>query len=252
MKRAIFIVLTLLVIACSSIYATLYDPNKSITFRDDLPFDDLLVPVLDKGGNQKRDKEQNKLYNYHKYINEILKANSITIDKNNSRLIEGYKNESGDGYSFMPDSTISRGEFIKMAISLANNRGFDYSIFPIPANIKGHWAAPYVVVAQMQDVLNEGDITLSNIDEPITRLEVIRILSKIQINMKTIPQYVDGILPNYTDISNLSEEDRAYLLHAAKYDLLENMLKQDGGELKIYPDKNITRAEAARAVLRVY
>ena len=46
--------------------------------------------------------------------------------------IIGYKNESGDSYSFKPDETISRGEFIKMAISLANNRGFDYSIFPLP------------------------------------------------------------------------------------------------------------------------
>ena len=252
MKKVFLIILMLCIIACSSIYAILYDPNQLITKKDDLPFDDLLILELDKSGNPKRDKEQNDLYRYHKYINEILKANSITIDKNNSRLIEGYKNASGDTYSFKPDETISRAEFIKMAISLANNRGFDYSIFPIPLNIKGHWAAPYIVVAQMQDVLDEGEINLSNIDEPITRLEAIRILSKIQINMKTIPQYVDGILPNYTDISNLSEEDRAYLLHAAKYDLLEDMLKKDGGELKIYPDKNITRAEAARAVLRVY
>ena len=181
----------------------------------------------------------------------------ITVDKNGAKLIEGYANkDSGDKpdgtYSFKPDETISNGEFIKMAISLANNRSFDYSIFPLPEDIKSHWAAPYIVNAEMQGVIEIGDINSSNIDEPINRLDMIKILSKVQINMKGVTQYRDGILPNYTDIKDLTEEERGLLLHAAKYDLIEGMFKAEENELKIRPYDKITRAEAARAILRVY
>ncbi len=258
MKKVVFIVVLLCIIACSSILAVVYDPKEDVRLNSNLPFDDLIFPALDRWGSQKRDNETGEaLYNYHRYINEILKANSITIDRKNNKLIEGYENHDDNGkslgtYSFKPDDSVTKGEFIKMAISLSNNRSFDYSIFPIPESLSRHWAAPYVVVAQMQGVIEEGDINIYNIDEPINRIDVIKILSKIQINMKGIPQHRDGILPNYTDISMLSEQDKEYLLHAAKYDLIEGMFEKDGTELKIYPYDNITRAAAARAILRVY
>ena len=258
MKKVIVFVVILATLTCSAIFAKIYNPNEDIKFDGSLPFNDLLVVQKRRDGSSYTWNDDGSIrYRYHKYINEILKANAITIDKNNNKLIEGYANSKPDGtydgtYSFKPDASVSKGEFIKMAISVSNNRSFDYSVLPKLESLNGHWAAPYVAVAQMQDIIEEGDINIYNIDEPINRLDVIKILSKIQINMKGIPQFRDGILPNYTDITMLSDEDKGYLLHAAKYDLIEGMFEKDGTELKIYPYANITRAEAARAILRVY
>ncbi len=258
MKKIIFLIVALIVLSCSTIYAKLYNPSEGHAFDENLPFIDLQEKVLDRGGSQKRNKEGVLLFSYHKYINEILKANTITIDVKGNKLIEGYANvkegtSKYDGtYSFKPNDPVSKGEFIKMAICLSNNRSFDYSIFTIPDSLKSHWAAPYVVVAEMQDVIEQGDINEYNIDEPTTRLDMIKILSRIQINMKGIPQYRDGVLPNYSDIGMLTEKDKAYLLHATKYDLIEGMTKSENNVLEIKPDLNITRGEAVRALLRVY
>ena len=257
MKKNIFCFILFVFIFGATVYATIYNPGFKHLYDNDLPFTDLQHALNDEYGRPLYDSKKNRLYGYHKYINEILKSNMITIDKNGAKLIEGYANkDSGDKpdgtYSFKPDATISYGEFIKMGISLANNRSFDYSIFPIPDDLKSHWAAPYVVVAEMQGVIESGDIGSSNVDEPMNRLDMIKILSKVQINMKGVTQYRDGILPNYTDIDKLTEEEKALLLHAAKYDLIEGMFEVEGNELKIRPYDNITRAEAARAILRVY
>ena len=109
MKKIAFIIVALIVISCSTIYAKLYNPNESHVYDDKIPFVDLQTTVLNKEGKPKKDKEGNILYTYHKYINEILKANTITIDIAGNKLVEGYANlKEGttkyDGtYSFKPD-----------------------------------------------------------------------------------------------------------------------------------------------------
>ena len=143
MKKIIFLIVALIVLSCSTIYAKLYNPSEGHAFDENLPFIDLQEKVLDRGGSQKRDKEGTLLFSYHKYINEILKANTITIDVKGNKLIEGYANvkegtSKYDGtYSFKPNDPVSKGEFIKMAICLSNNRSFDYSIFTIPDSLTG-------------------------------------------------------------------------------------------------------------------
>ncbi len=254
MKKIIFVLITMIVLCSSIMYAMLYDPNEEHVYDNNLPYNDLQIHLYKNVNNKeyRTTKEGEPLYCYHRYLNEILKATTITIDKHGKKLVEGYE----DG-SFKPDGNITRAEFIKMAISMSNNRSFDYTIFPNPDpadGINNHWAAPYVVVAEMQDVIDVGDINYVNIDEPISRMEVIKIISKIQINMKDIPQFRDGFLPNYIDTSLLKAEEKELLLHATKYDLIEGLSKIKEGETW-NPDilqQPITRAEAVRALLRVY
>ncbi len=74
-------------------------------------------------------------------------------------------------------------------------------------------------------------------------------LAKVQIKMKGIAQSQLGRLI-YTDIDALTEEEKGLLLHAASYDLLEGM--KDGSMKEFEPNKNITRAETARALVRIY
>ena len=102
-------------------------------------------------------------------------------------------------------------------------------------------------MAEMQNVIEKDKYTDKNLDEPITRIEMICILSRIQINMKSIAQNREGKL-QYTDIGNLTEEEKALLLHAAKYTLINDMLETT----TFMPNQNLTRAEATVAIMRIY
>lgn len=246
MKR-LFLILGIMLLLFSSIsFAITYDTGKiglEEEFDKNIAFEDLIEPVMNPDGKQAKDIFNRPLFRYNPYINEILKATKVTIDKDNNKLITGYPNGT-----FKPNDNVTKAEFLKMAIGISVNRNFDFDAIP-SSHIK-HWAAPYVAVAEMQNVIDKGLYYEGNLNEPITRLEMIVILSKIQINMKGTPQYRDGELPEYEDISTLSEEEKGYLLHAARYELIEGML--DSNTKEIRPFDNITRGEAARAIIRVY
>lgn len=220
MKRFIAFIL-MLIIASSVCFAQLDFPDLKIVIVDNKG-----KPITDKNGEYK--------YEQHWATKEIMKAANIG-------LIEGYP----DG-NFMPDSNITRAEFIKIAMTLATNKTFDFSIMP-ECGVT-NWAGPYISVAEMQNVVPVGKYTDKNVSEPITRIEMICILSRIQINMKGISQYRDADISLYTDIDSLTKEERDLLVHAARYELIENMLEIT----EIKPNENLTRAEAAVALMRVY
>ena len=239
MKRIFAIFMMLIMLLGSTSIAKLIDVNKK-TFKDEtLAFSDLQTYALDYRGRVEYDKDTGKAYYYyHKATNEIIKASTIG-------LINGY-----DDGTFKPDSTITKGEFINLAIALSTNINFDFT--EIPTNID-HWAAPYVAMAEMQKVVEVGQYNDFNLNEPITRLEMICILSKIQINMKGVSQYRDAELPPYTDIENLTEEEKGLLLHAARYELISGMFKANSdGTYTIRPYDNLTRADATVAIMRIY
>lgn len=170
----------------------------------------------------------------HPSAREIVQATNIGV-------MNGYP----DGY-FRPDEPITRSEFIKMLIGLATNRSFDFA--STDSEYTG-WYGPYVTIAEMQGVIDKNQYTVEELEEPITRLEMILMLSKTQIRMKGIPQTQIGTLV-YTDIDNLSQEEKDLVLHAADYDLLKGM--KDGTEKLLQPNKYLTRGEAAAALMRIY
>jgi hypothetical protein len=220
MKKILSIIITLLIII------------SSITYAIEYPFSDLKIVARDKRGDILKDKEGNIIYEPHWALNEIDKLTKI-------KLIDGFP----DG-TFKPEDTITRGQYIKMIVILATNRSFDFSSVPTTIN---HWAAPYLAVAEMQNVIDKDKYTAEDLDKPITRIEMVCILSRIQINMKSIEKYQQGKL-YYTDIEGLSQGEKELLLHATKYELLEGMLDSKQFE----PNKNLTRAEAVVSIYRVY
>ena len=200
-------------------------------------FPDLAIQQFDEKGRPLIDKTTREyIYMDHWASRDIVKSTKIG-------LIEGYYQEDGS-YVFKPEQAITRAEFIKMAMVLSTNRTFDFDTIQSDIN---HWAGKYVKVAEMQRVVEKGKYTLSNLDQPITRIEMICILSKIQINMKGIEQNRQGKL-QYTDTNNLTEEEKALLLHAAKYVLIKDMLETT----TFSPNQNLTRAEATVAIMRIY
>lgn len=174
------------------------------------------------------------------YVVEHFAVREIT-QATNIKVITGYP----DG-TFRPNNSISREEFIKMLMVLATNRTFDFA--SVDTKYKS-WAGPYVTIAEMQGVIDEGTYTDETLKDPITRLEMVLMLSKTQIKMKNIPQNQIGKLV-YTDIKNLTDDEKDLILHAAKYDLLEGM--KDGTSKLFEPNKNLTRGEAAAALMRIY
>ncbi len=234
MKKGILVLLMLIFFVTSTSLAAYIDVTVEVPKDTSLSFPDLQTIAYDQFGKPKKDYKTNQiLYKYNIATNEILKATKIG-------LIVGYE----DG-TFRPNATITKAEFIKLAICLATNRNFDFSA--IKTNID-HWSAPYVAIAEMQNVVAKDQYNDSNLEEPITRIEMICILSKIQINMKGISQYREANLPNYTDIENLTTEEKDMLLHAAKYELIPDMFRT----MTIRPYDNLTRAEAVMAIMRVY
>ena len=181
-----------------------------------------------------KDKNVREVVNVHFATREITQATNI-------KVMEGYP----DG-TFRPDDPIKRSEFIKMLIGLATNRTFDFGNIDSKYNT---WYGPYVTVAEMQGVIEKNQYTQKELDEPITRLEMILMLAKTQINMKGIPQNQLGKLV-YTDIDSLTQDEKDLVLHAAQYDLLEGM--KDGSIKLLEPNRNLTRGEAAAALMRIY
>lgn len=181
-----------------------------------------------------KDRQGRDILVEHFAVREITQATNI-------KVINGYE----DG-TFRPNNSISREEFIKMLMVLATNRTFDFE--SVETNYKS-WAGPYVTIAEMQGVIDVGAYTDETLKQPITRLEMVLMLSKTQIKMKGIPQNQLGSLV-YTDIKTLTDDEKDLLLHAVKYDLLEGM--SDGTSKLFEPNKNLTRGEAAAALMRIY
>ena len=171
----------------------------------------------------------------HPAAREITQATRI-------KIMDDYP----DG-TFKPDDTIRRGEFIKILMSLATNRTFDFASVESEYS---QWYGPYVTVAEMQGVIEKNEFTEAELENPITRIEMILMLARTQIIMKNIPltQVEDKL--KYTDIGFLTKEERELVLHAAQYELLEGM--KESTDTKLNPHANLTRGEAAIAIMRVY
>ena len=224
------------IISIISIIVMLVTMTSTFIVASDI-FPDLSIQQFDEKGRAIIDKNTREyVYEDHWASKDIVKSTKIG-------LIEGYREEDGT-YVFKPDQSITRAEFIKMAMVLSTNRTFDFDTIPADIN---HWAGKYIKVAEMQRVLKKDQYTIAELDEPITRIEMISLLSKIQINMKGIEQNRQGVL-QYTDIDKLTEEEKSLLLHAAKYELIKDMLTTT----TFKPNQNLTRAEATVAIMRIY
>lgn len=225
-KRITFVVIAtiMLISALSIVFAAEYKYEDEYTRGNRYP--DLTWTTYDLTGKPKQ--------HYHYALREIIQATNIGV-------MEGYP----DGM-FKPDEPIIRCEFIKMLVTLATNRNFDFG--STDSEYK-EWYGAYVTIAEMQGLIEKNQYTVEELEEPITRIEMILMLAKTQIYMKGIPQTQIGTL-KYTDLNKLSQDERDLVRHAADYDLLEGM--KDGTETLLRPNQYLTRGEAAAALMRIY
>lgn len=162
-------------------------------------------------------------------------ANEYIQTLSEQKVINGYE----DG-TFRPEGTITRAEFLKlvMAASIPS-----YLSMEDANNEINHWAGTYLWVAESYDVVRKGDIDINNIDEPITRIEMVMMISKADIIMKKARQQVGDT--TFQDIEGCSIEQVSMLRHAFNKGLVKGY--EDGG---FHPNDNMTRAEAATMIYR--
>ena len=151
-------------------------------------------------------------------------------------VINGYP----DG-TFRPSDTLTKGAFLKLIVT-ASLPEVDFN--QLDKNFD-HWAATYVKVAENYNALEKAAITKENIDEPITRIDVIKILSLCDINMRSHEQKALDYL-TFTDTDGLDETSEILLSHAVANGIIGGY---PDGSFK--PQNNLTRAEASK-ILAVY
>jgi hypothetical protein len=143
--------------------------------------------------------------------------------------------------SYKPDSTITNGEFIKLVMTASFEPGF---YFGAPSEEFNHWAAPYIFVAESYGVLEPGEINKDNVDKPIKRIEMVKIIS--MADMILLENNFDNSKElQFTDIFSVVGIERTLLQHAFSRDLVKG---NPNGTFN--PDGNMLRSEAAMMIYR--
>lgn len=136
---------------------------------------------------------------------------------------KGYVNGYSDG-SFLPDRSITRSEFVKLAAVALH--------LPIsPVNVDGTWYQPYIDALQKKGILQAGDLS-QGWDLPITRQEI------AALALRTVSP-------------ELQKSSKAIALPYAMNEAVKKGILQglSGGNLA--PDEATTRAQAVVVIERV-
>lgn len=169
-------------------------------------------------------------------INSSHWAYKYVIELTTNKVINGYT----DG-TFKPENTITRAEFIKLVVMAALPEWIDTD--DAESDFE-HWASKYIWIAERYGLISAGVVNLKNIDEPITRIEMVRIIVKADLTMKgNMLETKEKV--KFKDVISLNSEDLLLLKHACSKALItgytDNTFK---------PYNNMTRAEAATMIYR--
>ena len=117
---------------------------------------------------------------------------------------------------------ITFGEFLKSVIEKSLDN-VDYELI----NTKiSHNAAPYLTVAENYDVVEKNTITAEKLDEPISKLEALKICALCDINIRhhTLKQDKDDKIEQMNTLSDL---EKSLLEHLSVNDAMRDMISNE-------------------------
>lgn len=156
--------------------------------------------------------------------------------------INGYEDAT-----FKPDSTITRAEFLKLAFTSAST-GDEATTIVTTESINSHWATGIFHAATQQGILEKEEILKATWDAPITRYEMIRILTRLSENTLGEPKVdttgIENMMSDYNKV--MQNEAYAYYVKQAYGKGLITGIDESGTFAGSYTG---TRAEAATMVL---
>lgn len=169
-------------------------------------------------------------------------------------LMQNYTQGVISGYpdgTFKPDNTVTRGEFLKMAMTIAEGYTADKSRNSI------HWAGEYYTIALENNVLISDAFSSSEpmfpctaaaLDQTISRYEMAVILSNTCVNMLMEPMVVaTKAVSNIPDYESIGSGYVTAVEQAYGKGVLTGY--EDGS---FQGDNLLRRCEAATAVFRLY
>ena len=162
-------------------------------------------------------------------------AKSYILAMSQNGSIKGYE----DG-TFKPDKTISRSEFLAIAIR---------STFPdyTPAQASDNWWAGEYNKAIEKSIITEMEMSRSEMDAPITREEMTMIMVRcVEATGDTLPSNYSGVQNTLNDYYSTGEYYRSYLVKA----YTSGLIAGKPGNL-FDPQGSATRAEAATVLYRM-
>lgn len=153
----------------------------------------------------------------------------------NEGVVNGYE----DG-TFRPENMVTYGEFMKLVVC---------TYVPeknIIKNLPGkHWAAGYVATAEVWGLMPPGTVFLEELDIPIKRIEMVKILAIIDSNV-TSKEYEKNKELDFVDIGSLPTVYVEYLNRVVnKGYILGNPDKT------FKPESNLSRAEMVTILTRL-
>ena len=152
-------------------------------------------------------------------------------------VINGY-----DDGTYKPLKSVTYGEFIKLVIATFVPGEIDNS--SITTDFE-HWAAPYVKLAELYGIIDEGWISKENIDNYITRIEMARIVSMADLVLNE-NEFDNSKELDFSDVYGVLGKDRTLLQHAYSSGLV---LGNPNGTFR--PNAEMNRAEAATIIDRL-
>jgi len=138
-----------------------------------------------------------------------------------------------------PDNIITRAEFAALiARTMELPKTTDKDITIHFTDIAGHWSESDVEALIIAGIIQKGDFSNKFLpDEPITRMEMIRMLVRAMGKENHDPSC--HCMLGFLDGSQLSKEQKAYICTGKHYHIIDGY--PDG---TVRPDKNATRGEA--------
>ena len=155
-----------------------------------------------------------------------------------------------DGYAdatFQPDNTITRAEFVKLAFTSATT-GAGAATIVTTGSIYDHWASGIFEAAVEQEIIEPEEVLRETWDAPITRYEMIRILTRLSENTLNEPKAdmtgIESMISDYDQV--LQNKGYAYYVEQAYGKGLVSGMDESG---TFAGDLTGTRAQAATMVL---